>query len=138
VIVASIIVISLHRQRLLWEKLEQGNIKHEIEYEYALYLMIEKINHAMFDPPSSERGSLALADILYLADVHRRACTRHQCACEKLQLVQYLLNKGYIYDERNLLLNDDEILLLNSACRDGFVRSDKKPSTAKSLTMLQN
>ena len=105
----------------MWEKLEKGQIKHEIEYEYALYLMIEKINTAMFAPPASLRGSLALADILYLADVHRRDCTRHQCACEKLQLVQYLLNKGYIYDERNLVLSDDEILLLNSACRDEFI-----------------
>jgi hypothetical protein len=81
---------------------------------------------------------MAFADILYLADVHRRNCTRSQCACDKLQLVQYILNKGYMYDEKKLVLNDDEIILLNASCREGFVQSDKKPTSVKTLTLLQN
>jgi hypothetical protein len=52
--------------------------------------------------------------------------------------VQYILNKGYIYDEKKLILNDEEITLLNASCREGFVQSDKKPTSAKTLTLLQN
>lgn len=83
--------------------------------------MIEKMNNAMFASPTSVQGITAFADILYLADVHRRSCNRSQCGCDKLQLVQYILNKSYMYDEKKLILNDDEIMLLNASCREGFV-----------------
>ncbi len=98
--------------------------------------MIEKMNQAMFASPTSVQGIMSFADILYLADVHRRNCNRSQCACDKLQLVQYLLNKSYMYDEKKLILNDDEIMLLNASCREGFVQSDKRPTSAKTLTLL--
>jgi hypothetical protein len=99
--------------------------------------MVEKMNLAMFSPPKNASGEMAFADILYLADLHKRNCIRSQCACDKLELVQYILNKGYIYDEKKIILNDDEITLLNESCREGFVQTDK-PNPSKTLTILQN
>lgn len=46
-------VMDFQRRKSLWSKLERGQIKHEIEFEYALYLMVEKMNHAMFASPTS-------------------------------------------------------------------------------------
>ena len=56
----------------MWEGLETGGLKMELEYEYSLNLLMDKIlaaNH-------SEKGKngLAMADLLYLVDVHSRNC----------------------------------------------------------------
>ena len=43
----------------------------EIEYEHALYLMIERVKAAM---GKDDRSTLAFADILYLVENHSQTC----------------------------------------------------------------
>ena len=62
--------IDHQRKRTLWDKLLKGTIRHELEYEYALHILIKKVNTAMFLDPMSQKGSMAIADLLYLLDLH--------------------------------------------------------------------
>lgn len=78
----------------------------------------------------------ALGDILYLVEVHQRDCTIPLCPCEKQQILQILLNKGYLNNQKSLIVTDEEIELLNSTCVDPFIKTDKKPPTAKALTVF--
>jgi hypothetical protein len=78
----------------------------------------------------------ALGDILYLVEVHQRDCTTPLCPCEKQQILQILMNKGYLNNQKRLIVTDEEIELLNSTCADPFIKTDKKPPTAKALTVF--
>ena len=46
-VIALAIVVDKQRQRQLWYRLERGELKMEIEYEHALYLLIERVKAAM-------------------------------------------------------------------------------------------
>jgi len=90
----------------------------EIEYEHALYLMIERVKAAM---GTDDRSTLAFADILYLVENHSQSCLNNGCACKRTDIVQYMLSKGYLYGANKIILKEDEINLLNSSLNQEFI-----------------
>lgn len=129
------IVLDIHRAKQLWIKLESGELKLEIELEYALYLLIERVKVAM---GFENQSALAFADILYLVDNHNRNCNNHNCPCQRRQIVQYILSKGHTFDIKRLVLDEDEIALLNSAGTNTFIKSNKNSQSLKTLTLFQH
>jgi hypothetical protein len=80
-IIAMAIVLDYQRQRDVWHKLERGTLKLEFEYEHGLYILIQRVSQAMrTDAQSNE----ALADLMFLVDVHKRDCNNPHCSCDKL------------------------------------------------------
>ncbi len=61
----------LDRQRtmIVWDKLDKGELKHEIEWEHGLYILIEKLRVAM---RLDEDSDLVFSDILCVVDRHTR------------------------------------------------------------------
>jgi hypothetical protein len=117
-VIALAIVVDKQRQRQLWDRLERGELKMEIEYEHALYLMIERVKAAM---GTDDRSTLAFADILYLVENHSQSCLNKGCACKRTEIVQYMLSKGYLYGVNKIILKEDEINLLNSSLSQEFI-----------------
>ena len=126
------VILDIFRQRQLLKKLEQGQIRLEIEYEYILYLLIEMTRTAM---GWDNKSAYALSNILYLLDVHNRTCQNYQCACHMRQIVQYVLNKGI--GNNAVSVEEDEIALLNSAGTDVFIQTNKNSQSAKTFTTFQ-
>ena len=56
-----------HREKQIWQKLTKGELKLEIEYEYALYLILNKIQKSL-----SQEGPYnnEFSDLMYLAETH--------------------------------------------------------------------
>jgi hypothetical protein len=68
----------------VWSKLENSSLKLEIEWEHALYLLIERVKEAM---GLEDKSALAFSDILYMVDKHNRQCTNHNCPCHRREIV---------------------------------------------------
>ena len=73
------------RKKQIWEKLEQGGLRIEYELEIALHLLINKIRTAVSGNESE--SLLALADLLYLVEMHTRSCSSALCPCHKKSIV---------------------------------------------------
>ena len=117
-VIALAIVVDKQRQRQLWYRLERGELKMEIEYEHALYLLIEWVKAAM---GTDDQSTLAFADILYLVENHSQSCLNKGCACKRTEIVQYMLSKGYLYGVNKIILKEVEINLLNSSLSQEFI-----------------
>lgn len=128
------LVLDHARTKVVWTKLERNELKHEIEWEHGLYLLIEKVKTAM---GSDDASALAFSDVLYMVDKHNRHCKSNSCACHRRQIVQYVLNKGFNYGLKRLLFDDEEIALLNAAGQNAFIKSSRVVSGVKMLTQFQ-